>query len=336
VIIDLPRFIEAEQPYWTELERILRHFDNDPGYSPGLEELKRFHYLYERTSAALARVQTFAAEPELIGYLQSLVARAYGEIHESRERPRRASPGRWLFRTFPQTFRRHWRAFALSLAVTLAGSMFGGFAVLLDPEAKPIIMPFPHLLVAPEERVAQEEAVRVDQLKGEKATFSTHLMTHNTKVSLLTLALGMTWGIGTVLMLFYNGIVIGAVVLDFVAAGQTTFLAGWLLPHGSVEIPAILIAGQAGFVLAGALIGWGTRLPLALRLRQIGPDLVTLIGGVALLLIWAGIVEAFLSQYHEPIIPYSLKIGFGALQLFLLTLFLARSGAEQEIGSPER
>jgi hypothetical protein len=44
------------------------------------------------------------------------------------------------------------------------------------------------------------------------------------------------------------------------------------------------------------------------------------------MLIWAGIVEAFFSQYHEPVIPYEAKIGFGALELILLVLFLTRSG----------
>src|SRR5262249_4787484 len=96
---------------------------------------------------------------------------------------------------------------------------------------------------------------------------------------------------------------------------------------GAIEIPAILIAGQAGLVLARALIGWGGRTPLRLRLRQAAPDVVTLIFGVAVLLIWAGFVEAFLSQYHEPIIPYSIKIGFGVVELLLLSLFLARAGA---------
>ena len=62
------------------------------------------------------------------------------------------------------------------------------------------------------------------------------------------------------------------------------------------------------------------------RLRKIGGDLVTLITGVAVMLIWAGIVEAFFSQYHEPVIPYEAKIGFGALELILLVLFLTRSG----------
>jgi hypothetical protein len=61
-------------------------------------------------------------------------------------------------------------------------------------------------------------------------------------------------------------------------------------------------------------------------LRAILGDLVTLIFGVAILLAWAGFVEAFLSQYHEPVIPYSVKISFGVLELVILTVFLSRSG----------
>jgi uncharacterized membrane protein SpoIIM required for sporulation len=154
-------------------------------------------------------------------------------------------------------------------------------------------------------------------------------MTHNTRISISTLALGMTYGIGSILMLFYNGIMLGAVAVDYIRAGQTKFLLGWLMPHGVIEIPAILIAGQAGLVLALALIGWGKRIPLRARLRTVSQDLVTLIFGVAVLLVWAGFVEAFLSQYHEPIIPYAVKIAFGALELVLLILFLAKSGAEE-------
>jgi uncharacterized membrane protein SpoIIM required for sporulation len=232
----------------------------------------------------------------------------------------------WFFRILPQTFRRHARAFGLSVAITLAGCLFGAGALAVDPEAKEVIMPFPHLLGDPSERVAREESATEDRLEGYKGSFSTQLMTHNTRVSILALALGITWGVGTSVLLFYNGVILGAVVLDYVRAGQTTFLLGWLLPHGAVEIPAILIAGQAGLVLASALVGWGKRDSLQSRLRRIGGDLVTLICGVALLLVWAGFVESFLSQYHEPVFPYWAKITFGLVELALLFLFLSRAG----------
>ena len=45
------------------------------------------------------------------------------------------------------------------------------------------------------------------------------------------------------------------------------------------------------------------------------------------MLVWAGIVEAFLSQYHEPVISYGMKISFGVVEALLLTLFLMRAGS---------
>lgn len=344
MIIDLQRFVAAERPYWTELERLLDKLEADPNLHMSLEQLQHFHLLYERTAADLAKLTTFSSEPETRRYLENLVGRAYGEMHETRERRSRLQPLRWFFQILPQTFRRHVRAFYLSLAITLAGTAFGGLALALDPASKPVLMPFPHLLQDPAKRVAEEERLArsgddggmEDRLAGRKTTFSAFLMTHNTRVSIFTLALGMTWGVGTLLMLFYNGIMLGGVAVDYIRAGQTKFLLGWLMPHGVIEIPAILIAGQAGLLLAFALIGWGRRTPLRTRLREVTPDVVTLIFGVGLLLVWAGFVEAFLSQYHEPVISYSTKIAFGVVELGLLILFLAKSGGPTPVRNAER
>ncbi len=59
---------------------------------------------------------------------------------------------------------------------------------------------------------------------------------------------------------------------------------------------------------------------------------MTLIFGVAILLVWAGFIEAFLSQYHEPVIPYSVKIAFGCVELALLVFFLGWSGRKKVEG----
>lgn len=189
-------------------------------------------------------------------------------------------------------------------------------------------MPFSNLQRSASERVAEEEKQVNDQLANSRISGATWYMTHNTKVSIFTIALGVTFGTGTVLMLFYNGVILGAVALDYVGAGQSTFLLAWLSPHGVIEIPAILLAGQAGLMLAGALIGWGKSVSLRTRLRNISGDLTTLCFGVALLLVWAGFIESFVSQYHEPVLPYAFKIGFALVELFLLVLLLARSGAK--------
>jgi uncharacterized membrane protein SpoIIM required for sporulation len=330
LIIDLERFVAEENPYWDELEAVLDRMEKDLGFSMDLAALTRFHYLYQRTSAGLSRLDGFSAAPEFRRYLESLVARAFGEIHETRGRPHRFQPGAWLLGTFPRTFRRHIREFRLALAVTILGCLFGAAALMIDPADKEVLLPFQHLMGTPAERVAKEEQGVNKGLEKGKLTFSSYLMTHNTQVSIACMASGLTFGIGTLILLFFNGVILGAVICDYLAAGKALFLAGWLLPHGVVEIPAILLAGQGGLILAGALIGRESGLPLARRMRLVWGDLVTLMAGVGLMLVWAGLIEALFSQYHEPVLPYPVKIGFGVVELLLLVLFLSRAGA----GSP--
>ena len=327
MILDLAKFVEHERPHWDALARTLDMLEQLPNQRMSIEEVERLHALYQRASADLANVATLASEGELRRYLEWLVGRAYAEIHEARER-QRFRPWRWFTRDFPQAFRRRRRAFQLSVAITVVGIAFGVLAVRFDPEAKNVLMPFEGLRLTPAERVARERQLQGKHLAGVKGQFSAQLMTHNTQVALMTVALGLTFGFGTLVILFYNGVILGAVAIDFVMGGQSVFLMGWLLPHGVIEIPAILVGGQTGLVVAHALIGWGSRASRAERLRAVMRDVVTLAGGAAVMLVWAGIVEAFLSQYHEPVIPYGSKIAFGVVEAALLALFLTRAGLE--------
>ncbi len=326
MILDLARFLATERPYWEELNQLLDRIDNDRYERLTLQQVTRLDYLYQRAASALARLSTFSSEPKTTEFLESLVARAYAECHPNRVASQRFRPFHWLFQTFPRTFRKHSRAFALSLALTLGGTAFGWGVIAADSNNKAVIMPFSNLLESPKERVKREESSKADRLSGHKETFSAQLMTNNIRVSILTFALGATWGVGTFVMLFYNGVILGAVAVDYVYAGQSQFLLGWLLPHGVIEIPAILVAGQAGFVLASALIGWGESSTRRVRLKTVLSEVLTLAGGFGVMLVWAGIVEAFVSQYHYPVLPYSWKIGFGLVELAVLSLFLTRAG----------
>ncbi len=325
MILDLPRFIAAERQYWDELNALLDRLDRSRDVSLSLEEMTRAQYLYQRTSSGLAKLSGFAAELEVRQYLESLVARAYAEFHPS-SRFGKFRPVHWFVSTFPCTFRKHIAAFALALALTLAGTAFGAAAIAFDRDAKPILMPFSALDENPSDRVKREETEKGKHMEGVKGAFAAQLMTHNIQVSLFVFALGITWGVGSILLLFYNGVTLGAVALDYINAGQSQFLAGWLLPHGVIEIPAILVAGQAAFVLASALIGFRDSVRRGERLRACANDILTLIGGAAVMLVWAGIIESFFSQYHAPVIPYSLKTVFGLVEFAALILFLWRAG----------
>ena len=82
MIINLQNFIDREQAIWDELDAVLVRIGREPFGSFKLDELKRFHYLAERTSADLVHIREFVTQIELQNYLESLVSRAYSEIQE--------------------------------------------------------------------------------------------------------------------------------------------------------------------------------------------------------------------------------------------------------------
>jgi uncharacterized membrane protein SpoIIM required for sporulation len=328
MIVDLERFIAAEKPRWERLDTVLKRMANDPWRRLSFAEVRELDGLYQRAAADLARLATFSAEVESRRYLEGLVSRGYTEIHGATAETRRFRPWHWFSRTFPAAWRKRAGAFWFALALMGAGVLFGGAAIGLDPGSKDALMAFPYLRINPAERVAHEESTRGKELTDRKARFSGNLITNNTRVTLEAMALGMTWGIGTIIIMLYNGVILGAIAVDYILAGQTRFLLGWLLPHGAVELPAMLVGGQAGFVLAGALLGRGQGRGIAARLRLVVPDVVTLCFGAALMLVWAGIVEAFFSQYHEPILPYAVKIAFGSVELVALVAYFAFAGRD--------
>lgn len=333
MILDLDHFTRKERPYWNELERTLDAIALNPGGRRSVPELERFYYLFQRASADLARMRTFSGQMELRRYLEGLVARAYIELHGERDTAHRFSFWRWLMRSWPQAFRRQWWSFVAAVLITLIGASAGAFWIAVDRENLMLMLPpqFSHLLEDPSERVRKEESADTsagDPLGGRKLAFAGELMLNNIKVALNALALGALYGVGTVAILFYNGVILGATAWDYVAAGESRFLVGWLLPHGVPELTAIFMGAQAGLVIARAVIGWGSDRGLMGRLRAVRGDVCTLAGGMALMLVWAGLVEAFLSQYHEPVISYGAKTAFGAAELVLLVAFFGFCGRD--------
>lgn len=323
MIIDVDKYVARCQPQWDELSALLER-RNRPGERLSVAEAERLYALYVQASADLSRLRTFAAVPELTRYLEGLISRSYLAIYQQRSRPAFA-PWDWFSRCFPRAVRRHIPALALSLLFFVSGAVLGAGLLLLLPASKPVLIPFQHLRQTPSERVQHEERREQPTTLSHEGIFASQLMTHNARVCVLSAALGVTFGIGTAIILLSNGVLLGAVCADYLAAGEGAFLAGWLLPHGSIEIPCILLAGQAGFILGAALLRRDSR--NRRRLRAALPDFLHIAGGCAVLLVWAGLVEAFFSQHHEPALPYVVKSLFGVAQLLFLMVFLWLRGA---------
>jgi uncharacterized membrane protein SpoIIM required for sporulation len=327
MILDHKKYIEKEQANWNNLDSLCKRIEEDTFVELSSTELQQFYILYRRTVSALAYLKGAFAAQSLIETLEELVGRAYAIIYSEKRISTRLNWYSWFFKMFPKVFRKHFISFALSCATMLIGTLFGVFVINNNPGLKTEILPFGHGDMDPVKRVEAEETSKGSNIKGHSGTFSAYLMHNNITVSVRAIAFGITFGIGTLILLFYNGIIMGGICVDYIAAGKGVFLAGWILPHGSIEIPSILIAGQAGFVIAKTIISFRKE-TFHQKLRSVGPDIAILTGGLAVMLIWAGIIEAFFSQYHEPIIPYWLKITFGIIEVIALSAFLIYGGRD--------
>jgi uncharacterized membrane protein SpoIIM required for sporulation len=312
----IEKFIESRRPRWQRLEKLLESLERGKGRSLHPSDLPHVGRLYREATADLARLQAFqheAALPdELLDYLNHLVARAHGQIYRS------PTPGwtrlwSFLHSTFPQTFRATFSWTLASLAIFLFGCIYGFISGLIDDTFIPLVAP-PHL-------IQQVEGGKVwfDSILAVRPLASSVIMTNNISVTFLAFALGITFGLGTVYIMAFNGLLLGTLAALCHLHGLSVDFWSFVLPHGVIELSAIFIAGGAGLLLGSALIIPGD-LSRKDALTQRGRKAVQLILGCVPLLIFAGVVEGFFSPAHLP--PWIKFLTAGLLFVFLLSYLM--------------
>ncbi|MBW2464658.1 MAG: stage II sporulation protein M, partial [Deltaproteobacteria bacterium] len=119
-------------------------------------------------------------------------------------------------------------------------------------------------------------------------------------------------GLGTVAVLIFNGVPLGALAMQYHLAGEGLFFWGWILPHGIPELTQIAIAGGAGLILARGLLLPGRQRRRDALTREAKTAARLVLGGMPILIL-AGIIEGTISQMHAPAIPYAAKLVFAVL-----------------------
>lgn len=311
--MNLSEFVEKRRPAWRELGALLERAERDDVASLGHARARRLVDLYRRSSADLVQARTYGAGVDVTGHLEALVARGYALLYQAPPLNARAALRGFFREAFPRAVRRERRAFSLALLSFAAGLLLGALGTLLDPQAARLFVPADHQQMRPSERVAHDEQAQREHggvlSAGEHAVFSSFLFTHNIGVSITCFAIGLAWGLPTLLLLGWHGVFLAALAVEYARDGQGVFFCAWILPHGLVELTCMLLAGTAGLMLGRGVL-WPRGLPRGARVRREARAALDILGGSAALLVLAGIIEGTLSQIHEPTLSYPLKIGF--------------------------
>jgi uncharacterized membrane protein SpoIIM required for sporulation len=282
---------EEKHRQWTEFyQRAQDLLKRGPGALRALTraELASLIDEYQALIADLARARSLGASRSTVDHLNRIAVTGHNLLYGRIRRHQLSAEADW-FGSFARAARRHAWAVALSAVMFFGPAVASYVAVQLHPALGYDLVAEGFLDFNP----AHEENLHsIPSLA--RPIVSSAIITNNVQVALMAFGLGLTAGVGTTLVLIFNGIHLGSVAGWMTLQGSQKALWGWIMPHGATELLAICLAGAAGYLLAGAIVAPG-QVRRSSALKQVGGDALVIEIGCMVMLVIAGVIEGFLS-----------------------------------------
>ena len=328
-------FQDRHEPEWDALERWLatrsragrRERTRD---AEGVLGDNEFPAAYRRLCQQLALAERRGYSDVLLARLRDLVQRGHLALY-------RPNPPRWqrivsfFSADFPRLVRREGRAMAVA-ALLLFGPMLAMIALLQwRPE-------YSHVVFDPDQLAEYETmfdpAADGDRLGRESGTdlymFGVYVL-NNVSIGFRTFASGLVAGLGPVLVLLFNGVVIGGVAGHLTAVGHGEPFWRFVVGHSAPELLAIVVSGGAGLQLGMALIAPGRR-TRGRALVEAGSTGAMLVLGAFAMLVFAAFVEAYWSSLAW--MPDPVRYTVGGLLWLAFALWFWRGGRDRAADAP--
>ncbi|MBL7805530.1 MAG: stage II sporulation protein M [Saprospiraceae bacterium] len=280
------KFIEQNKDKWAEFESLLASNQRDP---------ERLNDLFIQITDDLSYARTFYPNRSVRMYLNSLAQRVFHNVY----RGKRVPAGR--FRKFwaldmPQVMWEARWALLLAFSIFVLAFTIGVVSSILNPDFARVVLSdeYVEMTLA---NIENNDPMAVYKDSGPLG-MSVGIAANNLFVALRTAIFGVLASIGTVFMLLYNGIMVGAFQYFFIERGLfwESFLTIWI--HGTLEISAIIIAGAAGLVAGSGLLFPGTYRRVQAFQISMRRGLKIFIGLVPVFIL-AAVFEGFLTRYTQ-------------------------------------
>ena len=289
-LVNATRFRQAHSGDWDRLDALVTRLEKKSIRSLGDDDLLELPALYRTTLSSLAVARDTSLDKSLITYLEQLCTRAYFQIYGV-QTPAGRQILRFFARSWPEAVRAIWRETLFCVVLTAGAALVAYLLIRSDPSWFYSIIP--QGLAGGRDPSASAEYLRstlYDKQKDWLGVFATFLFTHNSQIAIFSFALGFAFAVPTVLLILYNGLMLGAFVAVFAAKGLGWNVAAWLMIHGTTEIFAICISGAAG-IRIGMAIAFPGRLSRMDAVVTAGRIAATAMAGTVIMLAVAGLLE---------------------------------------------
>lgn len=235
-------FINHNKKKWNRFEQLYESTSNDP------EELSD---LYMDITDDLSYAQTFYPKRTVRVYLNQLAQKVYTGVHKQKGESFKKFFSVWKTSLPLEIYRsRNNLLFALIAFLVYVG--VGVLTTAVDPEFPRQVLGDGYVEMTIQ-NIQKGNPLAVYESESQLQMFI-QITTNNMKVAFLTFVVGFLFTFGTHILMFYNGVMLGAFQYFFHLKGLliTSFLGIWI--HGAFEISAIVLAAGAGITAGNGLL----------------------------------------------------------------------------------
>lgn len=325
IILRSSVFRQMREDGWRELEASLSRVEKKGIAALDADELRRLPLLYRSALSSLSVARAIALDRNLLLYLENLSLRAFIVVYGPRRRIV-DSVAAFFARDFPRAVRSARAHILIATLVLFSGVAAGYMLAASDEEWFSTFVP---------SGLADGRGVsstREDLLRNEIfspwpgfvdafAKMANFLFSHNTLVGILAFSTGLALGVPTILLIAYQGLILGAFAELHARRGIAVDFLGWLSIHGVTEIGAIILCGAAGLLIADKIL-FPDRYTRLQSLSMHGRTAAQIAMGAVLLFFVAAILEGGFRQLIAST-PWRFVIGGGTGLMWLAYLTLS-------------
>ncbi|MES2522987.1 MAG: stage II sporulation protein M [Gemmatimonadota bacterium] len=313
--------VATNAPRWAKFASRLEEAQKTGLKGLGENGVRTFVQEYREMTADLARLRTatHGQDSAELFYLNRLVASAHSLLYRRRSFTLRRLIT-FLFADVPKEIRASGWPIALASALLFGPMLIAARGVIVQPKLAETLLGAG--MIARAEQGVKDAKVGKGYITDPEVyrpVMASRIATNNVQVTFFVFAGGITAGLLSVFLLLTNGVSIGAAFGLYISKGIGSLIFSFVAPHGVLELSAIVIAGGAAFLLAAGMLLPGSRTRRA-ALAHNGRRAVRLLGGSTFLLLFAGVIEGFISPNAS--MSLNAKLAVSATSAVLLAIYV--------------
>lgn len=280
-------FVKQNKDKWSTFESAMA---NQTDIAPNV-----LSDLYIEITDHLSYAKTFYPTSNTERYLNSLASQAHQKIYKTKRESKSRIIGFWKTE-FPLMFKQHHRELLIAFLVFGFFTFVGAFSAANEGDFVRSILGDGYVNMTLE-NIEKGDPMAVYKQMGEFNMFL-GITINNVRVALMAFVYGFLLGIGTLMVMLQNGIMLGSFQYFFYEKGLLWESMRTIWIHGTIEISVIIIAGSAGLVLANGMLFPGTYTRLESFKRGVKNGLKIILSTVPFFIV-AGFLEGFVTRHTE-------------------------------------